>query len=85
MLVSLLCDYERVEAPKTSDDALEAARTDCEDSCLCEYGTSGLLRAVCLPWTRASLLGQGDEADPQDLADEQLARRDDGQQHLDDA
>jgi hypothetical protein len=26
------------------------------------YGTSGLLRAICLPWTRASLMGQGDEA-----------------------
>jgi hypothetical protein len=26
------------------------------------YGTSGLLRARCLPWTRASLMGQGDKA-----------------------
>ena len=62
MLVSLLCDYERVEAPKTSDDAFEAARTDCDVSCPYGYGTSGLLRAICLPCTCASLLGQGDEA-----------------------
>jgi hypothetical protein len=33
--VSLLCDYERVEAPKTSDDVFEAARTDCDGSCPC--------------------------------------------------
>jgi hypothetical protein len=38
------------------------ARVAMDVSCLCGYGTSGLLRAVCLPWTRASLLGQGDEA-----------------------
>jgi hypothetical protein len=62
VLVSLLCDYERVEAPKTSDDAFEAARTDCVVSCPYGYGTSGLLRAICLPCTRAGLLGQGDEA-----------------------